>query len=133
MSTNELANALHAGGVLQLSPNANECRLMGSWGILRVAPGEAAGSWIVFLEQPIRFSGGGGVDEVSTVVCQGTPFGGTPGIFFQCTPLHESIPEEVGIRGNIAIQAWTNATPPVPAPGPHYLNLTVFRIPGLGG
>lgn len=134
MSTNEIANALHAGGVLQLSPNANECRLMGSWGILRVEPGEAAGAWIVFLEQPVRFSGGGGLTEESTVVPMVTAFGGpTPGTFFQATPLHESIPESAGIRGNIAIQAWTNATPPVPSGGPHYVNLVVFRVPGIGG
>lgn len=133
MSTNEIKNALHAGGVLALSANPGESRLVGSWGILRVESGEEAGAWIVHLEQPVRFSGSGPSEE-STVVPMASSFGGgAPGTFFTATPLHENIPEEVGIRGQIAIQAWTNATPPVPAPGPHYVNLVVFRVPGIGG
>ena len=134
MSANEIANALHAGGVLELGATDEACRALGSWGIERVALGPESGpdGWVVYLLQPARLSGPQtGLNNNINVVPMVSMFGVSPVVIPTATVLHEDIPAPLeSFRGHVFISVTTPAggavTPPV------FVNFALLRIPGLG-
>lgn len=137
MANNEIANALHAGGVIELSNDPALIRTYGTWGIRRVFIPDVVteNGWIVELEQPAMFQvnpNDPNADERVNVVPMLTLFSASPA---QDAPLSASVmPTDVpgipeALRGHIAI---TYASED-PMPGQLVVSLTVIRIPGMEG
>lgn len=137
MANNEIANALHAGGVIELSNDPALIRTYGTWGIRRVFIPDVVlfNGWIVELEQPAMFQVNPSdptADERVNVVPSLTLYSASP---TQDAPVSAAVmPTDVpgipeALRGHIAI---TYASEEEMA-GQLVVSLLVVRIPGMEG
>ena len=125
MAANEIANALHAGGVFELGPTQADCQIYGQWGIREIVEqnGVQPGAWLLVLDEPIYFQASpevsAGLALVSHWVSKNSVLTATLG-----TTTH---PVEA-YRGNILIQQTAAG---VGDPTTVVLSLLVARIPAI--
>lgn len=125
MSSNQISNARHAGGVLELGLTQETCRIYGAWGIVGITPYHQVqpGSWLVTLEQPLRFDG----SPAETV--NGVPwisYYATKAAFIAATLGIEIHPEPT-FRGHILVTQYDTAGAPLAEAC--VVSLLVDRIP----